>query len=203
MRRIGALVFPGFETLDLFGPIEMFGTLPDDYSLHIVGETAASGASRHGQTLAVDVPLESAEAFDIVLVPGGPGTRTQMKNPAVLDWLRRQDGKASMMASVCTGSAMLARSGILDGRRATSNKMELGWISARSPAVDWVSEARWVEDGRYWTSSGVSAGIDMSLAIIERQHGQKVADDVSKITEYIRHRDPTNDPFATARSKGA
>ena len=132
----------------------------------------------------------------MLLIPGGPGTRTELANPAVLDWLKTASAKAEITMSVCTGSVLLARAGLLDGRRATSNKMSFAWVQEQGPDVDWVAEARWVEDGRLFTSSGVSAGMDMSLAVIARLLDRAAADKVAQIAEYEWHDDAARDPFA-------
>ena len=97
--------------------------------------------------------------------------------------------------SVCSGSAILARAGLLDGLRATSNKQFFDLARAQSAAVDWVEAARWVDAGRFVTSSGVSAGTDMALAVIARLQGQDVAEQVAAIAEYQWHRDADVDPF--------
>jgi transcriptional regulator GlxA family with amidase domain len=98
--------------------------------------------------------------------------------------------------SVCSGSAILAKAGLLDGRRATSNKRYFSLAEGAGPKVQWVRRARWVDDGNRVTSSGVSAGIDMSLAVIERLYGAKTAESLADGTEYQWHRDADNDPFA-------
>lgn len=98
--------------------------------------------------------------------------------------------------SVCTGSVLLASAGLLDGRKATSNKMSFDWVTEQGPDVDWVAKARWVEDGRFFTSSGVSAGMDMSLAVITRLLDRAAADKVAQIAEYEWHDNAARDPFA-------
>jgi len=197
MRSIAALVFPGFETLDLFGPIEMFGLLQDEFSISIVAEQAGGVTSAQGQRVCVDCTFCDTRAFDMLLVPGGPGTRTELTNPAVLDWLKAASANAEIIMSVCTGSVLLASAGLLDSCRATSNKMSFDWVAQQRRDVDWVGEARWVEDGRFFTSSGVSAGMDMSLAVIARLLDRAAADKVARIAEYEWHDDAARDPFAT------
>lgn len=196
MRSIAALVFPGFETLDLFGPIEMFGLLQDEFSISVVAEQPGEVASAQGQRVCVDRSFADAGDFDMLLVPGGPGTRSEVTNPAMLDWLKTASTGAGIIMSVCTGSALLASAGLLDGRRATSNKMSFSWVRQQGPDVDWVARARWVEDDRFFTSSGVSAGMDMSLAVISRLLDRAAADKVARIAEYEWHDDAARDPFA-------
>jgi transcriptional regulator GlxA family with amidase domain len=98
--------------------------------------------------------------------------------------------------TVCTGTALLARAGLLDGRQATTNKRAFAWVAAQGPNVHWVREARWVEDGTLVTSSGVSAGIDMALAVIARVGGAELSERLATAAEYDWHRDPRWDPFA-------
>jgi len=98
--------------------------------------------------------------------------------------------------SVCTGSALLAKAGVLDGRRATTNKAAFSWVADQGPRVAWVKEARWVEDGSFITSSGVSAGMDMALGAIALMHSQKTAEQVAQWCEYSWHQNKDYDPFA-------
>lgn len=196
MRKLGALIFPGFELLDLFGPMQMFGLLPDLYSLQLVA--AAPGAVASNQKLAAmaEARIDDAPDYDILFVPGGEGTRREVENPELLEWLQQAASRADYVLSVCTGSALLARAGLLDDRRATTNKAAFAWVASTGPAVNWQRQARWVEDARFFTSSGVSAGMDMALAAIARMHGTQQAEEVAKWCEYDWHRDADWDPFA-------
>lgn len=195
-RTVGAVLFPGFELLDIFGPLEMFGVLKDHFEIVMLGETEEPIASDQGPRAAVDRTFDVCGSLDLVLVPGGIGTRAQARNPAMLDFLRRTYPGLDYLASICTGSGVLAASGLLDGRRATSNKLAFAWPRSVSSAVTWVPEARWVEDGNVFTAGGVAAGIDMSLALIARILGEPVAAELARATEYDWHRDPNWDPFA-------
>jgi transcriptional regulator GlxA family with amidase domain len=134
--------------------------------------------------------------LDIILVPGGIGTRKEVTNHAALEWLIAQAQKAEIVASVCTGAAILAKASLLDGRRATSNKLSFKWVTEQGPKVKWVREARWVDDGKFSTSSGVSAGIDMALSIIARITDLATAERIAVRMEYEWHRDAGWDPFA-------
>jgi transcriptional regulator GlxA family with amidase domain len=118
------------------------------------------------------------------------------KDEAALAWLRQRAASAEIVMSVCTGASILASAGLLDGRSATTNKMF--WKSATGPypGVRWVKSARWVDDGTIVTSSGVSAGLDMSLHVVERLFGAEKAEQVANLAEYEWHRDPSWDPFA-------
>ncbi len=195
-RSVGVVLFHEFELLDVFGPLEMYGMLPDEFTISLVAEKGAQVASRQGPVSVVDYVFEDSPEFDVLLVPGGRGARTEVDNESLLAWLRFQSEKAEYVTSVCTGSALLARAGILDGLQATTNKRAYAWATSQSEKVNWKREARWVEDGKFFTSSGVSAGMDMTLALLEKLLGRKVAEEVAVGAEYEWHNDPGWDPFA-------
>ena len=136
-----------------------------------------------------------APGVDIVLVPRGWGTRKLTADRDVLEWLARWTTSSEFITSVCTGSAVLGAAGILNGYRATSNKRAFAWAQSFGENVTWVREARRVQDSNRWTSSGVSAGLDMSLGLVQFLHGD-VANKVADEMEYDWHRDPAWDPFA-------
>ena len=194
-RTIGIVVFPGFETLDVYGPVQMWGRLPD-YKIVLVSEDGRPVSSSQGLATTVDHAFEAAPQFDILMMPGGTGTRTGVDNAALLDFLRKQDRGSQWTTSVCTGAAVLARAGILDGRKATSNKMAWDWVIAQGEAVDWQRRARWVVDGKYVTSSGVSAGMDMALHLVEALYDRPSAEAAARLAEYHWNDDPADDPFA-------
>ncbi len=196
MRKVGAVFFEGFELLDIFGPLEMFGVLNNHFTLLSVAEQDGAVVSAQKSRAFMDQTFADAGQFDVLLVPGGIGTRAQAKNSVMLDFLRRQAAGAEIVASICTGAGVLAAAGLLDGRRATTNKMAWAWPVSQGPNVTWVPQARWVEDGKFFTSGGVAAGIDMALAVIERLVGRDIAEGVAAGTEYEWHRDADWDPFA-------
>ena len=200
MRTIGVLLFPEFELLDVFGPLEMFGML-DEFSIRLVAEKERSVASTQGPRSVIDDLFADDRAYDILLVPGGRGTRREVGNPHLLEWLKRKAAGAEYVASVCTGSALLAKAGLLDGRKATSNKLAFDWAKSQGPSVHWQSCARWVEAGRFFTSSGVSAGMDMSLALIARICGEAQAHQAATWAEYEWHKNPDDDPFAAGEDR--
>ncbi len=195
-RTLGAILYPQFELLDLYGPLEMFGCLAPDVEIVPVAETAGPVASTPGIETVAKYDFDDCPPLDLLLLPGGIGTLAQLANERFLEFLRKRAESAEVTMSVCSGSALLARAGLLDGRRATSNKLYFQLATSQSDAVDWVTEARWVEDGPFVTSSGVSAGTDMSLAVIEKLFGRKRAEQIAVITEYERAEDPDRDPFA-------
>ena len=196
MRRIGALIYPGFELLDMFGPLEMFGSLKDEFEICMVAEVQGDVPSDQGPRTIADTTFETRTNFDLVLVPGGQGTRNEVNNPTMISWLKKVQPDAQMMLSVCTGSALFAKAGLLDGVRATTNKEAFDWVASQGPQVEWVKKARWVRDGSFFTSSGVSAGMDMSLAVISHLLGKERAEQVAIRAEYNWHQDADWDPFA-------
>ena len=195
-RSVGVLLFDGFEVLDVFGPLEMYGMSPEAFDIFLVAEEAEAVASRQGPKSVVDHKTADGHQYDILFVPGGTGTRREVNNTRLLDWIATQSQQAELVTSVCTGSALLAKAGVLDGVQATTNKMAYEWATAQGQKVNWVKQARWVEDGKFFTSSGVSAGMDMSLAIISRLLGEAEAEKTAQWAEYEWHRDAGHDPFA-------
>ena len=195
-KRLGVVLYPEFELLDVFGPLEMFGNLVGVIELTMVAQQRGPVVSAQGPSVLADHGFDDCPHLDLILVPGGAGTRTEVDNPILLDWLRQRIGTAEVAMTVCTGTALFARAGVLDGRRATTNKMLFDWVAGYGPKVEWVKAARWVEDGKFVTSSGVSAGIDMALAVIARLQGEQISNTLATATEYEWHRDAAWDPFA-------
>jgi transcriptional regulator GlxA family with amidase domain len=197
-ETIAAVLFEGFELLDVFGPLEAFGMAAEAGKCRLVTVAERAGAveSRQGPAAVAEFSFANCPDLDLFLVPGGMGTRKEVNNPRMLAWLRERAALTDLVMSVCTGAALLARSGLLDGLRATTNKFAFKWVVGQGPNVTWVPQARWVEDGKFATSSGVSAGIDMALAVIARRYGQETADTIATRMEYEWHRDASWDPFA-------
>jgi putative intracellular protease/amidase len=196
MRTLGVVLYEGFESLDVYGPVEVFNNVPLVLKVVMVAEKRGPVVSAQGKTSIADYGFADAPPLDLVLVPGGVGTVPELYDQVMLDWVRARGKDAEILMSVCTGSAILAQAGVLDGRKATSNKVFFQLAVDHGPKVQWIKKARWVDDGNRVTSSGVSAGIDMAFAVVERLWGQDTADAVAKLTEYVRNTDPNNDPFA-------
>jgi transcriptional regulator GlxA family with amidase domain len=185
--------------LDVFGPLEAWGIhaqAAGACTIVMTAEEAGSVKSAQGPRAMADYALADCPPIDVMLVPGGIGTRREVNNTKLLEWLVRRAAEAEIVTSVCTGAALLARAGLLDGHRATTNKLSFKWVTEQGLAVEWIRQARWVEDGKFATSSGVSAGIDMTLALIAKLAGVETAEQVAIRMEYEWHRDPQWDPFA-------
>jgi putative intracellular protease/amidase len=156
----------GFELLDVFGPAELFSLVPGRLAIEFTGPGAGPVASSQGGQVTATTGYDAAATPGIMLIPGGQGTRRLVTDEAFLSWLRARATPASVVTSVCTGSAVLAAAGLPDGCRATSNKAAFEWVREQSGKVDWIAQARWVQDRDRWTSSGVAAGMDMAAALL-------------------------------------
>ena len=192
--NVNVLLFDAFETLDAFGPVEILGRV-EGYTLRFL--SLAGGLVRSAQGVAVATePADAADPAGILLVPGGQGTRPLVDDAAFLERLRTLAASSAFCLTVCTGSALLAKTGLLDGRKATSNKRSFDWVKSQRGAVEWTGRARWVVDEKYYTSSGISAGMDMALGFVADRFGQEQADALAERIEYVRHADRNEDPFA-------
>jgi transcriptional regulator GlxA family with amidase domain len=194
--RVGALLFEGFELLDFYGPLEMYGLLGKEAAITVIAEKTGAVKSSAGPCGHAEATMEECGGFDVLLVPGGIGTRKLRTQPSFVSALKRLAEASELVTTVCTGSYLLASTGLLDGRRATSNKMVFEEVAGGAPKVNWVRKARWVEDGKYITSSGISAGMDMTLAVIAKLRGRETSVQVAARAEYHWQEDSTEDPFA-------
>jgi transcriptional regulator GlxA family with amidase domain len=205
IRRVAVVLFDGFTVLDVYGPVQAFASTrlarPDGswhrlFEIITLAEKAGPIKSGEGPTTQAEYAVADAPAYDILLVPGGFGTRQAVKNAPLLLALTAASRRAAITTTVCTGSALLARTGIMDGRPATSNKFAWDWVVQQGPRVRWQRKARWVDDGDLVTSSGVSAGIDMALSVVARLCGMDMARQAARFMEYVWHEDAGDDPFA-------
>jgi transcriptional regulator GlxA family with amidase domain len=205
VRRVAVALFEGFTVLDVYGPVQAFAScrVPREDStfqrlFEIFSMAEHSGVVQAGEGPAsyAEYSFTDAPAFDILLIPGGFGTRTAVNNASFLSQLAAASQRAGVTATVCTGSALLARTGLLDNRPATSNKLAWNWVLQQGPRVQWIRHARWVDDDTIITSSGVSAGIDMALSLIARLNGRELALASARSMEYRWHEDAGDDPFA-------
>lgn len=194
-RNVGILLFPNVEILDFAGPLEVFssattsgaiaGEAPDRLcNVFTVAESMEPIRCNNPLTVMPDYTLADCPSMDILLVPGGRGTRPAMDRGELIDWIRTRAGDAELATSVCTGSFLLAKAGLLDGKSATTYFGSIPFMREAFPEVDTQENVRWVEAGDVITSAGVSAGIDMALYVLQRLYGKEVADDTAKNIEY-------------------
>jgi transcriptional regulator GlxA family with amidase domain len=194
-RNVGILIFPDVEILDFCGPFEVFAsaTLPAEteggpetrlFAVFTVAERSELVACRGGLLVQPNHTLADHPPLDLVVVPGGFGTRREQENPVVLDWIARQRRSGALTTSVCTGAFLLGAAGLLDGRRATTHWTTIDGLRANHPKTDVLADARVVDEGEIITSAGVSAGIDMALHVVRRLHGDEVARRTARDMEY-------------------
>ncbi len=195
-RTLGVLIFPGFEMLDFAGPVELWGNLPREVRVVTFARVAGPVKSAQGTAVVAEHGYTDCPDLDLLLVPGGVGAFEILKDEETLAFLRARSATAEITMSVCNGASILAAAGLLDGRPATTNKQFWKASTAPGPRVQWVRKARWVDDGNVVTSSGVSAGMDMSLHVIGRLYGMRRAERLATSIEYEWHRDADRDPFA-------
>jgi putative intracellular protease/amidase len=219
-KRIGILVFNNFEPLDVWGFAEAFSiarfigtnysdTGPYPFTVELIANevrSAASGEkplpvkSYNGPRVAPDWFRDQAleQKFDVLMIPGGNGTG-DLLTPAAVDelmtWVRAMDKHVPLITSVCTGAAVLACSGLLDGKPAATNHQAFGWVAGYGPNVLWDNVLRWVDADKYVTSAGVSAGTDMAFYLVSRLAGRAVAETAAIAAEYDWHRDPEQPIF--------
>lgn len=216
----GLVLFPQFEVLDAAGPIEALNVIAfylekHDIKLSVIAKTldavnpgpvapATTSVHFNGQQHYLPThTFDNAPELDVLIVPGGRGTtRPAEELQPMLDFIRDcyhgQNGRQPLkyIFSVCTGSALLSKAGVLDGQKATTNKRAWGRVTEQGPKTHWIAQARWIVSGNIWTCSGVSAGIDGMVAFIAHVYGDDAADQVCDIIEYTRVKDSGNDPFA-------
>lgn len=206
----GMLLFQAFESLDVFGPLDALQMLSRQYKMELALVSATANPvttkprapsmnpknSSFFQSVVPTHTLDNAPDLDVLIIPGGLGTRApDLDN--IINYIKMTHPKLKYLITVCTGAGLAARAGILDGKKATTNKASWASTTALGPKVKWVSHARWTVDGNIWTSSGISAGLDVTLAFIEHIYGENVATGLANSMEYQWHRDPHWDPFAT------
>lgn len=191
---IYCLLFHDYETLDLMGAVEFLARCPD-VRLHYVSQFGGLVDSHQGFAVQT-TPLDGLSTDSILVVPGGQGTRTLVNDALFLQQLATWVEQASICLSICTGSALLAKVGCLDGKKATTNKKAYAWATSQSSQVHWQKHARWVHDGKFYTSSGVSAGMDMTLGFIADYYGKHIAQEIVNHCEYRWQSDPSLDEFA-------
>lgn len=202
--NFGVVVFNQVEELDFVGPWEMLSVWSQQQNgpknCMIVGETTAPIRCSKGLSVNPDVSFPDCPPLDYLLIPGGMGTRKEVDNPAMLDFIAKQTKNCKAVLSVCTGSFILHAAGLLNGKNATTHWASLDCMRALGDVE--VIEQRFVRDGTIWTSAGVSAGIDLMLAFIAATAGDEIAGKVQFYAEYypngVRYGDAENNPEAPA-----
>ena len=188
-RQIGLLLFDGVEELDAVGPWEVLSHWtqqhPEDgWDVHCLSPGGASVVGAKTLVLGAHHSIDDAPTLDVLIHPGGPGTRPMLLDQAHLDWVRKQRNSVPLMTSVCTGSLVYAAAGLLTGRRATTHWASLNLLSELDPTVVTDVDARFVDDGGLITSAGVSAGIDMALHLVARLANVERAREVRREIQY-------------------
>jgi len=189
--NVGIFIFDEVEVLDFAGPFEVFAKTvvkeKEAFQVSLVSAEDKVVNARYGFRVLPDVIFESEPVFDVLIVPGGFGAEViEIKNEVTINWLKNQQEKVSILASVCTGALLLAEAGILDGKRATTHWMDVDRLEKEYPQVNVERDIRFIDEGHLLTSGGISAGIDMSLHIVERFFGKEIADTTAKKMEYDR-----------------
>ncbi|MET9734141.1 GlxA family transcriptional regulator [Streptomyces sp. NPDC006458] len=176
-RTVLVVLFDDVQSLDVTGPVEVFagaeGCVPGAYTIRTASLDGGPVRTSSGLTLVPDMALADADEPDLLLVPGGRGTRAA--DPRLVDWLRRRGPRARRLVSVCTGAILLAEAGLLDGRRATTHWAYCGKLARDHPEIEVDADPIYVRDAHVCTSAGVTAGIDLALALVEEDLGRKVA----------------------------
>ena len=197
-KNVGILIFDDVEVLDFAGPYEVFSrtrTVPGPESrrseesapfrVFTVARTEREITATGGLRVFPDHSFDNAPPIDVLLVPGGFGTRPLLEDDETLAWIRETSARAQRTTSVCTGSLVLARADLLGGRRATTHWGAIELLASLDPRVEVVPDVRFVDDG-ILTSGGVAAGIDMAFHLVEQECGREVADETARYIDYPR-----------------
>lgn len=187
MTTIGILIFDDAEELDFVGPWEVFtaaATDRDDLRVLTVAERGEAIRCAKGLRVIPDAGFEEAPPLDVVLVPGGQGTRREAENPVLLDWLRKSGERCRWITSVCTGSLLLHQAGFTGGRRITTHWAFVQALRERAPEATVLEAVRYVRDGNLVTAAGVSAGIDMALWLVGQLFGAEQARRTQRYIQY-------------------
>ncbi|MBO0862976.1 MAG: DJ-1/PfpI family protein, partial [Chloracidobacterium sp.] len=180
MRNVAILIFDEAEVLDFCGPFEVFsvtgrGWEHKPFDVFIVAEKSEPVTATNGLSVNPRYTIDDCPQVDILIVPGGMGTRREMLNQTLIDWIKETAGKAEMTLSVCTGSLLLAKSGLLDGASATTHWAAMDLLREVAPGSTILPNKQFVDNGRVMTSAGISAGIDLSLHAVSRLLGEDAA----------------------------
>ena len=198
MKAVNVLLFEGFTTMDALGPAEALSrALDDGRKCYEIEYFSATGELVGGSTNAKiwTRKLDEIAKFDILLVPGGFAVRELAHESEFIAILGDLAGRHDHVITACTGSVLLAKTGLLDGMEATSNKLSWQWATSEAPSVRWIRAARWCVSGKFYTSSGVSAGIDAALGFIADMHCRDEAQRIARTMEYVWNSDKNAELF--------
>lgn len=189
-RNVAILIFDDVEVLDFCGPFEVFGVAGqregDERPFHVytVAEKAGPVLARNGLSVNPAFTFADCPPPDLLLVPGGRGTRREIHNEALVNWVRTQAGRVELLLSVCTGALILARAGLLEGLAATTHFLAFDELKALAPNTTFCPDERYVDNGKIILSAGVSAGIDMALYVVGRLLGDERANETARYIQY-------------------
>jgi len=193
-KTVGIVIFDDIEVLDFCGPFEVFSTVrlnedkrreePSPLNVKLVSERGGTVITSGGMRVTADYDFGSCPKLDILCVPGGWGTRRELANPVMLEWLRDRAAQVELLTAVCTGSMLLGFAGLLEGRRATTHWRSLDWMAESFSDTMVLRDLHVVEDGDLVTSAGISAGIDMALKVVDRYFGEEIARATARHMEY-------------------
>jgi len=189
MKNVAILIFDEVEVLDFCGPFEVFSVTgrrenQQPFNVYTVAETRSPVSARNSLSVNPAHALSDCPRPDILLVPGGYGTRREMHNKALTGWIRQKAGEAQLVLSVCTGALLLAKAGLLEGLSATTHFMALDLLRETAPNTSVLADERIVDNGKVILSAGVSAGIDMSLYVVGKLLGEGAALETARYIEY-------------------
>jgi len=187
----GILLFNEVEVLDFAGPFEVLSLAEDAsthqklFSINTVAQTRESISARNGLKVLPDYDFDNAPDFDLLIVPGGYGAEEiEVHNATLLDWLKQRAAITLTLASVCTGAFLLAKAGLLNGKRATTHWMDLDRLEQEYPLVFVQRDVKFVDEGDILTAGGISAGINLSFHLLKKFYGAEVAQQTAKRMEY-------------------
>lgn len=188
-RSVGIFVFNDVEVLDFCGPFEVFSVAgrqisPGAFEVFTVAAAEGPLLARNGLSVNPKHTFADAPHIDLLLIPGGQGTRPLMHEPPVLQWIADRASQAELVLSVCTGSLLLAKAGLLKNQSATTHHAALELLRQSAPATEVRENVRYVDNGRLITSAGVAAGIDMSFHVVEKLLGREIAEKTARYIEY-------------------
>jgi len=193
-KQVGILIFDDVEVLDFCGPFEVLSVTrldeekrreePSPFDVTLVAKGESPITTTGGMRVVPDHTLENSPPLDILVVPGGWGTRREAGNGGLLEWIVARSNEVETIASVCTGSMLLGKAKLLEGRRATTHWQSLDRMESSFPNVEVVYDEHVIEDGDVMTSAGISAGIELALRLVAKYHGEKVARNTARYMEY-------------------